>query len=271
MSDTKIESVKIEWFTQKQNLSEIYSSGMQYSLVNQDGKQCCPFCHCKDYFQDAVWATLHGKSTSIYGFSFDPATNPPLDMENTRMLLTNSKDNKFLEKIENMLDFINQVEDIFDFRNTTAKVVENPEAKYKTCGIIETCSSHRWMRSPVLLSIYTLLLRVGFSHTKGNNWQDTIKGMISGKIAQYQTNDKGYLQQSIEGLEYILKAGYKNIFYVQPKFNYPEKADVNSIHNRSGIVAFSSMVKGEKSLVKHWTRADVKELVKSSDKSFSFK
>lgn len=270
MDEKDIQTVDITWFPQKQSLAEIYSSGMQYSFVNAQGQQCDPFFTCKDFLSDIVWATIHGRSTGIYGMSYDPATHPALDMENTRLLLTNSKDKNFLGKIEGLLDFINQVEDVFDFRNTTIRLVKNPAAKYKTCGIIETCSSHRWMRSPALLSLYTLFLRVGFTHTKGNNWQDTVKGMIAGKIEQYQHNDQSYLKSSVRGIEYIIKAGYKNVFFVQPKFNYPEKKDVSTIHNSSGIVAFSSSLNG-KTLVKHWGRPEVRELEAKSEIKLSLK
>lgn len=270
MEASDIQTVEIDWSQIPSNLTEIYTSGMQYAMSNEEGKSCTPFCFCRDYFGDAVWATIHNKIASIYGFTFDPAKNPPLDMGNTRFLITNAKDQSFLNKVGGMLEFINQVEDIFDFRNTVARLVKNPPNKYKKCGIIETISSHRWMRSPVLLSIYTLFLRIGFVHVEGTSWQETVNGVLSGKITPYQENDADYLKNSVKGLQYIIKNGYKNIFYVQPKFNYPVKSSVSSIHNGSGIVAFTGMCGGGHKIVKHWFRPEIKDLEKPVVEELTF-
>ena len=252
------------WHAPNNNLSQIYSSGLEYSFVNQKGEQCEEFKMCKDWLQDAVWATVHQTPASIYGFKFDPSSNPAIDMDNTRLLMTNAKDKDFLKKIDNMLDFINQVEDIIGLQKTTVKLVSNPPTKYKACGVIETSSSARWMRSPAMLSLYTLFLRVGFAHKIGDNWQKTVKDMIKGNIPQYQHNDQGYLSRSVEGIKYIIKAGYKNIFYNQMKFNYPEKIDINTLHNNSGIVAFSNSLTGGTKIVKHWYREELQEIIKAS-------
>jgi len=107
------------------------------------------------------------------------------------------------------------------------------------------------MLSPPMLSMYSLLLRVGFCHKKGKPYTDTIKRIVKGEVKPYQREDAGQLEEAKSGIDRIMKYGYARIFYNDPKKNYPNK-DTYSIHDCSGICAFAS---GEsKHISKHWHR-----------------
>jgi hypothetical protein len=237
--------------------AEIYSSGVQFAMFNDQNEQICQWVVCRDFFSELIWSQIHNKPAGIYGFKADPSVDPKIDFENTRFLIRNRQDKNFLDKIDGIVDFVNQIEDIMNLRKTEIFIVNSKEKN----GEIATVASGRWMRSPVLLSMYSLFLRVGFCHTVGDNWKDTVKKMVKGEIKPYQRNDAEYLKQSIKGIEKILTIGYKNIFYVQPKFNYPEKKNVSKLHNSSGIVSFSS---GDaKTICNGWYREDLKEIEKN--------
>jgi hypothetical protein len=240
---------------------EIYFSGLQYSMFNEKNEQICEFLYCKDFLSDIIWSQVNNKPVSIYGFESDPAKTPKIDFENTRLLLRNRNDVNFMDKIDNVVQFINQVENIMDLRNSEAFVVSNSGEKN---GVFALVSSARWMRSPTLVSLYTLLLRVGFVHALDSDWKDTVKGIVSGKIEPYQKNDKNYLKDSIKGIERILTVGYKNIFYKQMKFNYPEKKNISKVHNESGIVAFTG---ANNRFCKGWYREELAEIEKGIDES----
>jgi hypothetical protein len=242
--------VKIDWLSQKYGLAQVYSSGLEYCFVSRDWKQCCPMVYCKDFLQDAIQAIYHGKSVSIYGFTYNPETCEPLYMARTRLAIGNASDKAFSEKIPSLLDFINQIEKRLRLVRSKIRLVGNPPKRYGS-GVWVMESSNRWMLSPPMLSMYTLLLRVGFCHTKGEDYADTIKKIIDGEIKPYQSKDKGQLQTAMAGIDMVLKHGYAKIFFKDPKKNYPNIATAN-MHNNTGICSFTSGI--SKEYVKHWHR-----------------
>lgn len=246
-----MKKIKIEWLAKKSNLSQIYSSGLEYCFVSDDNKQVCSFVLCKDYLQDALLATHNDKQARVYGFGYDPKKDLPLCMTQTRLALANSSDNDFMDKIPHLLDFLNQIERKLHLLRTVVYQVKNPPKKYEKCSVILLHGSNRWMLSPPMISLYTLLIRVGFRHTKDKPFEETIKGVAGGKIAPYQTNDAHYLKSAEQGIDLILKHGYARIFYKEPKRNFPN-IDVNTMHNNFGIVGFAAgSTKGH---VKYWHR-----------------
>jgi hypothetical protein len=248
----KAESIDVKWLPRKAGgIAQIYSSGLEYALANENMEQCHDFVFCKDFIQDAIMSHLHGGIASIYGFSYNPATQPKLSLDKLRLIVVNSADKSFNDKIPHVIDFLNQFCNKLHLKKTVAYKVENPPAKYKNgCWIIE--SSGMWQNAPVFVSMYTLLLRVGFIHKTGNDCMDTIKKLLDGKTKPYQSNDKSYMQQGMKGIETILKLGYRKIFYIDTAKNYPKGTNIGTMHNQTGIVAFSG--EQSKQVCKYWHR-----------------
>jgi hypothetical protein len=274
--------VKMEWLPKAavRSLSEIYSQGWQCAFASADNKQVTQFVMCKDFLQDAVSAFIHNKPAEIYGFRFNPKEAPPLDIQiaykdtgevdkkgrpkqiatvtgRTRIITVNSKDSDFLGKTPNVLDFLHQFEKHLDLDLTEAYQVDNPEDKYKKCGAVLYVTTTRWKESPPMLSLYTLLLRLGCVHQVGDTWQQTFEKVISGKTKPYQSNDADYLRTSEKAIRQIMTIGFRAMFLKDPKKNYPEKVGISTLHNSSGIVALSNG--STKSIVKYWTRASLAE------------
>jgi len=242
--------VKIEWITKKYGMAQIYQSGLEYCFISRDWKQCCPMVLCKDFLQDAIQAMHHDKSVSIYGFTYNPQTCEPLYMGRTRVAIANASDKDFSAKIPALLDFLHQFEKKLHLVRTKARPTANPPKKY-TSGVWVLESSNRWMVSPPMLSMYTLLLRLGFCHTSGIDYAETIKEILDGKVTPYQTQDKSQLQNARPGIDKILKYGYAKIFFREPKKNYPD-VGTSAMHHNAGICAFTSGA--SKALVSHWHR-----------------
>ena len=242
--------MEIIWLANSPGMAQIYRQGLEYCFISHDWKQCCPFIYCKDFLQDAIQAVHHGKAVGIYGFSYNPATCEPLYMERTRMAIANASDKDFASKIPHAIDFLNQFEKQLKLVRSIARPCSNPPKTYGN-GVFILDSSNRWMVSPPMMSMYALLLRVGFCHTKGEDYAMTIKKIVEGKISPYQTHDKSYLTTAQVGIEKILKFGYARIFYKDPKKNYPD-CNTSSMHNSTGIVAFSTG--DSKHVVNHWHR-----------------
>ena len=264
---TKTEELRITWLRKRPSLSQIYHSGLEYCFVSKDNKQCCPFVLCKDFLQDAVMAMHHGKSVSIYGFEYDPKQYEPISMDHMKMAITNSVDAELGDRIPNMIDFLHQFERKLRLIRTRVREVKNPPKKYSKCGVYLLDGSNRWLLSPPLLSMYTLLIRMGFTHKKGDKYNVTMKNMSSDKIGSYQTQDINQLNRAKKGIERILKCGYLKIFFKDPIKNFPD-VGVGSMHNSMGICAFSD--NHTRSYVKHWHRnLDKRKKAKKGDKACS--
>ena len=242
--------VKVDWAIRKSSMSQIYRRGLEYCFISRDWRQCCPFVYCKDFLQDAILACHYGKAVNIYGFNYNPATCEPIYMDRTRIALANSSDKDFSNKIPAVVDFMNQIEQQLKMVRTHTRSCANPPRKYSN-GVFILDSSNRWMLSPPMMSMYSLLVRISFCHTKGECFAETIKKIIGGNVAAYQNNDQSQLASAEEGINKILKYGYAHVFHRDPKKNYPD-VNTGTIHNSTGIVSFSTGV--SRSIVPHWHR-----------------
>lgn len=233
-------SVVIQLKPRKSRIAQEFSEGLEFALVSKDNKQINQFVFCKDFIQDAIEGFLNNHRVSIYGFIYDP-TKPEtllLCLEKTRLLLTNWRDKQFRFKLDNCIDFVNQFEDRLGMSRTEVMEVENAPPFYKKAGIwlFEGCK--RWMQAPPMISLYTLLLRVGFSHKVGQSFEKTMKDIIAEELPTEQYSDQIYLQDAEDGIRCILEHGDQKIFGKEMKKNYPNIGTYD-MHSECGIVGFS--------------------------------
>jgi hypothetical protein len=212
--------------------------------------------------QDAIFGHLNQKEASIYGFSYDPKTMPPLCMDVTRIMVTNWKDTKFGMKIRRRLArFLHGIEDQLKMDRTVFEKCSNPPPRYRKSGVYIVNGDKRWMQSPPMISLYTLLLRVGMMHMPGREPLETIQRIREGRTRPYYNKtDKGFLKNSQTGLDAIMQHGDRKLFHRNIKKNYPAKCpggfdfSVYLMHDCCGIVAFSSGT--TKSNFPHWHRLE---------------
>lgn len=237
---------KIAW-TSNYGTSQIYSSGVELALCSDDNQQIGPFVFCKDFFQDAIVVFLHAdqkKTCFIYGYKYDPKTMPPCPTKNLKVLITNAANPKLAAQIPGISDFLHQIEGKLGIQLCAVEQCDDPPDKYKKCGIWLLTADPIWMHAPPLLSGWTLLARNGLMHKVGTKWEDTVKGIIDGKIPAAQTHDRTYMTYGKPGLELILEKGIEALFGKDQLANYPLDKAGHSMHHYSGIVSFgSSMAK----------------------------
>jgi hypothetical protein len=233
--------MRIQWSPQV-DTAQIYSAGIEMALCSARGEQIGPFVYCKDFFQDAIRGFLNKEKSDIYHYTYTPGKDADIDLDATRILMTNSGDAKFLDKVPAILDFINQFRRNLGVQQTDAVTCDNPPLAYKSCGVAHFIGDRMWMHSSALLSAYTLLLRNGTMHTYGKPYEETLEGIISGKIKPAQQNDKIYLENGKPGIDLILAKGIMSVFGDHMKKNYPsaKQMPTSKIHHFGGIVGFSS-------------------------------
>ena len=249
----------IEWYNgSKQELRQAISSGVEFAFVSPDNKQVSPFAYCKDYLQDAVQGYIHKQKKSIYGFTYDPKVHATIATKKTCLLIANSKDFNFGSKMPNCLDFLHQIESHLKMRKTKVEQCENPPLQYIRCGVWYIDGSARWIKSPPMISMYTLLIRIGFVHTIGENYKKTIDDIISGVKIPYMDCDKCRLKDAKKGIDKILKTGDRVIFGSKIKSNYPAVIKTPTMHNNLGIGGFS--LGRTKKYIPFWHAEKEKEL-----------
>lgn len=263
-----MEKVNISWLEKSDtSISQIYSNGLEFAFATKN-EQCTNFVFCKDFLHDCVWSVLHKKTISPYGFRYDPKLKP-IELNRARLLVTNSDDTLMENKIEGCQDFLNQIEKKLRIFRTKISKCENPPDNYKKSGVYLFRGSGMWLNSPPMISLYSLLIRLGFCHKIGDDFVTTMDNIQNGKTTPYQSNDKMYLIKSREGIDAILNLGYRKFFYKQTVKNYPNTVDMMTMHNHFGIVGFTQLFKNDESLYKpvhaekvpkYWHRKKVKKL-----------
>jgi len=235
---------------------QIYSKGMEYALVSKDYKQCHDFIMCKDFLHDVVFSTLNNKQIGIYKFRFNPLTDPRPCLNKIRLLITNSKDKKFAQKIPGCLDFINQIENRMKIKKSIVRNCWRPQEPYQSAGVFLFEGSKRWIQAPPMLSLYSLLLRVGLSHTIGDTFEETIHKIKNGLTKTSQKYDRKWLDGIDPAFEKLFRLGDRRIFHKNIQENYPKKLIIDTVHNRLGIVGFSADILydaiGQSVVVPHW-------------------
>lgn len=246
---------KVEWFKKSSiglGLNEIYqSTGIMFAFVSSPLNGLCQ-CHewvkCRDFLPDAAKSQVTNKKCSIYGFTFDPAKNPIVDLNKMRMMVTKifSKDTnifekipEFKQKIKSSLKLLNHFESIAGVtKSKITKVDPTGQDTYKSIFLFT--GSVMWMRSPFLISIYSFLIRLGdkeFQFINNAELKTEFKKLAgyhaSGKI---NDNDASYLSNSWDKLDLIIKNRSK-LFPIKNKVHdiYWKDYNISQFHNRTGL------------------------------------
>lgn len=242
---------KINWYNNDQvvKISQIYNNGLEYSLVSEDYRQICPFVFCKDFLQDVIYACVNHKEIKIHKFEFNPAKNGYIATDKTKILIANASDTAFFARLESVFDFLHQIEDDLGLERTEWDICKEPPSKYNS-GIFLLQADSKWLLAPPLLSLYSLLIRIGFVHTKDDIYKNTILKIVLDEVKTYQREDRRYLMKNLNGLNRIFNEGVElffNFTYRNRKptkieileKNYPKKTSVKKIHYECGLMAFS--------------------------------
>lgn len=237
-----MKEVKVTWIEKKKSISQVYNSGLEYAFLTENFEMIHQLVYCKDFMQDAIAGLLNNKTMSIYGFSYDPKNNLPIYLKKTRLLITNYGDKTFPNRIDASKEFLNQVEKKLKMVRTQIYKDTNVLKNYSASGAFVYDGSSRWMISPPMISLYTLLIRISLAHKPGTDFMETIDGICNGQIQPIQTDDKNQLSKAKKALNWILEKTDKNLFSKNRIENYNNKGKeipVHEMHNNFGIVSYA--------------------------------
>lgn len=261
-------------FENKKSLTEIYQkTGMMFSFCSKskkDGKmyQCHPWVKCRDFLHDAMRAQLLSKKMDdIWGFSFSEE-NPRIDFNKIRILVGKQQgvygSDTFDTTIKRALRILNVVEK-FGKISLTKKFKVNMEEKgtHKTAAYMFV-GSKEWMQSSFMVSLYTLLIRIGDKDIKfKSNMTDLIRALKE-SIENTLDGDRDdtYLKHIINKIEVIVSRRYELLYMENGFKSYMTNKDFGkyNFHDRSGIVSLSNTSTADPNLNKK-----LKEIFKDAE------
>lgn len=252
----KVAERKVEWHPKTlKGISQIPKDGMEFAYVSEDYKQVHQLVWCKDFMQDTIFGSLHNTPFEIYGFKYDPAKNPAICKDKTRIMVCNWRDQEFEQKLlMNCKEFLHGIEKRLKMKNTIFEKCVNPPPIYRRSGVFIIEGSRRWMIAPPMISLYTLLIRIGMVHPIGQNVAQTLAQIYDGSLSPYNwkpdrntkwgeihdDNDSDNLQNGWNGLNTILRVGDRKIFHRSIQENYRKNISIYTIHDDCGLGGFSN-------------------------------
>lgn len=230
---------KIKWYERTMPLQQVFHRGLMFAFVSDQYEQCCPFVLCKDFLQDTIHAYLTKKKRSIFGFSYDPKRDPHISIKKTRLVIGSNGSANLRNNIPNCIEFLNQIEDHLHLSKTKYRECCNPPKRFLAGGVWYLEGSRRWIKSPPMISFYTLLIRVGMCHVKGTSYTDTIEGVKSMTLHPEQCDDRSRLIGADKGIQKILSLGDRKVFTDKFEENYPKNVQTKIMHDDCGIIGYS--------------------------------
>lgn len=249
---TEIALKDVKWHPKTNRICQIPKEGLEFAMLSSKYEQLNQLVWCKDFMQDLIWSYLNNQPIDIYGFKYDPKLLPAPSLKKLRLLVTNYKDAEFGQKlINNVLPLIHSVEAKMKMPPTVLEQCKTAPGTYKKSGVWILNASKRWLKATPMLSFYTLLVRIGFSHDPKDSFEETMKKVSEGKTLTYYDahhRDKDMVEKALPGMRRLLKYTDRKIFSANLQNNYPNnyfdgkktmKLSVYNIHDRCGIVGFS--------------------------------
>ncbi len=200
----------IEPFDRK-SLSEGKDYGMAFAMVKKEKKviTCCIAINCcKDFMSDLIWSNAVNKPYSIYGLNYSPQ-NIYNKNEAYLVISIEKKGRNLVEygnykrdydllksNYKNLQSYINQFEKRLKIKGLT-KIEEIQENRY-----LVTFNTF-WVKGTYLISLFTLLLRVGMfykegdiiAHLEGDNYDSADKYIVNSVISKIQQMLDGFIPE----------------------------------------------------------------------------
>jgi hypothetical protein len=264
----------ISWKKSSGGLIEIAQTvGLQYSFLSPKNEQCHPWIKCRDFLHDAYRGYMTDKKEGIYGFRYDPAVNPPLDMEKMHMLVRlnnysgaygapkkeESEPSKEISDIvKHALSIIHCIEKYGGIKPLSV-VHQTTENK----GVYVFEGARDWMESTFMVSLYTLLIRLGAKKVKFEDKKELdFKLEELYKPGKALDNDLKYFKSAHPFINNIVKKRELLRYINEDGEHFMKDANIGLFHNNTGVVALSKHASGEH---KNSNNTGLEELVALSE------
>lgn len=231
----------VEWYLKHAHLAQTIWSGLEYAFLSEDNRQCGPFVYCKEFLIDSIWSQINQTPISIYGFHYNPYSDPAICMTSSRILLRNMDDMYFDRRVQRSLQFINKIEEELKFPQSTFEECEN--VPYRRMGSVYLLtSSPDWLHAPPLVSMLTLMIRSGMVYNGTDPWKRHLQKVRDKEISLAQKKDSDHLKIAYPAIVDLVETKCARLGNDQSA-NWPpesERVDFWWMHEYSGIVSLAN-------------------------------
>jgi hypothetical protein len=239
-----MKKVNVSIWKKKQSLVEIYQVlGIQYAFLSADNIQCHAWIKCRDFLHDALRCHITGKKEGIYGFSYNPGDNPPLDLGKMRMLVKREPPGTELRPSRNTKKILGSALEILQCVEEYSGIKPLSElyhtAENKDVYIFEGASD--WMESTFMISLYTFLIRLGAKKIEFKDKKDLdakLKKLCAEKVVN-NDRDLSYLKTVLPFIYKIVEKRKELRYVREDGKRLFDGQTINLFHNYTGIVALS--------------------------------
>jgi hypothetical protein len=199
--------------------------GMAFSFLSDDGKLVGPLVDCRGYLIERLQGFLIGlRSDHQYKYS---KKMEEINLERTRLVVVRKgiTVEEFDKELQLAMDLLHQLERDLHLLPSHYSRVQGIDKGYGVAFLVE--GSKKWMHSPVMLSLYTLILRNAYQHKKGESYVSTLQNL--------KKEPSGL--NIMRGIEHIVNNSYWRVFGKDMEKNYANST-VSHMHGM-GIAFFS--------------------------------
>jgi hypothetical protein len=242
--ETVPQKVNVELWTKQAYLSEIGQPvGIKYAFLSTNNKQCHDWVKCRDFLHDALRNHISGKKDSIYGFTYDPASNPPLHLGCMRILvmadIVNTDEKARLEILNNGLRMIHILETHSGI-TPLSKIVETNHPK-----VFLFEGSKDWMSSTFMISLYTFIIRLGAKKAQFKT-KEEFDAEMERLIKVGGDHDISYLKTAWPYMYKMLQKREELKYIQKNKKPLFDEANISLFHNYTGIVELAKQADAKK-------------------------
>jgi len=259
-----VKEIEVELWTKESYFSEIGQAiGVRYAFLSpeKDGnKQCHGWIKCRDFLQDAFrWHHAGNNGQGIFGFSYEPKDDPPLDTEKMRMLVDYTAGKPDKATLDCTISILKLMESHGGIEPQTKILgVKDHDNIYVYEGAKD------WMGSSFMISMYTFLIRLGARKIPFKNKEelDSELRKISESPAEGGDNDVNYLKTVLPFLYKIIENREKLLYIKGKSKPFLSGQSINMFHNYSGVVSLAKYANGSMDKMNSKGLEDLLELSK---------
>jgi hypothetical protein len=213
------------------NLSEtfqVFELKMAFARIAGDSvDRIHHWVKCRDFLGDIIWATDTNTKKSIYGLTYDPVEDLPIEKDSLTLLL------KFPDT--KMLDTFFKNQSILD---TLEKNNKQPSSVFYATNdekIILVKASQFWQQNIPVLSFYTFILKVMCVQ-----YENPVNWLVELPRIKKNCPETCYIKKLGKNLDILYQNCY-NIFKDDHNIHgYPKNTRIDTVHNYSGFVSTCS-------------------------------
>jgi hypothetical protein len=188
----------------------------EFAIVAPDGTMIGAWMRCKDYIQDVWWGFFNQKKYSIYGWEWNPESDPH---PSTRWLLLAIRwAGKSQDEMQTMLENVKgTMEDV----EKKLRIPRHLKSKFSTVrsDYFIVYGSPRWLKAVCTVSFFTWLIRASLTNTgKKYSTLDRKKFAV--------TNDSYYANSGADTIKLLMEFGFKAI-----EADWQKYTEVRMVHN----------------------------------------